>query len=100
TATTRVVPLSLSAGILPRLEVGASLPLLREEILPTRFGLSGGTLGANPDLDGNAELLALFGEEWGSLGASPLLPTDSSALGRELQRLVEARFPGEALDLP
>lgn len=99
-ATPRVVPLSLSAGVLPRLEVGVSVPLIREEILFTRFGLDGGTLGPNPDPDANAELLARFGEEWGALGSARLLPVDSSALGRELQRLVEARFPGEALALP
>ncbi len=99
-ASTRVVPLSLAAGVLPRLEVGIELPLLRDQILFTRRGLSGGTLGPNPDPAANAERFALFGDEWSSIGGSAFLPTSGSPLGVELQRLFEAGFPGEALDLP
>jgi hypothetical protein len=99
-ANVRVVPLSLAAGVLPRLEMEVSVPLLREEVLLTRFGLAGGTVGANPDTASNAELFGRIDPQWRTLGRSALLPTDSSALGRELQRLVAERLPGETLDLP
>lgn len=100
TASTRVAPLSVAAGVLPRLEVGLTLPLVYDEIQFTRLGVAGGTLGGNPDPEGNAEVFALFGEQWSALGSSPVLPVDSSALGRELLRLVAASFPGETLALP
>lgn len=99
-ANVRVVPLALAAGVFPRLEIEVSLPLLREEVLLTRYGLTGGTVGANPDRAENAELLGRIDPQWRALGESALLPTDSSALGRELQRLVAERLPGETLNLP
>lgn len=99
-ANVRTVPFAASLGVLPRLEVGLSVPLLREEVLFTRFGLSGGTVGLNPAPAENAARLAQLGDEWRSLGGSPLLPTGGSALGRELQRLLQVRAPGQSLSLP
>lgn len=99
TANTREVPLSIGLGVAPRVEVMVTVPLLREERIAQRFALSGGTVGRNPDPEANAGLLARIGEQWRDLGALPLLPTASSALGQELQRRVRAAT-GRELRLP
>lgn len=87
----------LSIGILPRLEIGASLPLGRHDRLVQRLRLEEGTVGVNPDAVGNSEILAEIG--WAPLGASPLLPTADSPLGTELRNRTEA-LTGSTLTLP
>ena len=93
------VPLRLEVGIAPRVQIGVSLPLVRGEIQVQRFGLSGATVGPNPDPAGNAALLGRVGGNGGALGASDLLPTAGSEAGEELQRRVRGAT-GEELDLP
>ena len=87
----------ISIGVLPRLEIGASLPLGRGDRLVQRLRLEDGTVGFNPDADGNRDLLAEIG--WAPLGDSPLLPTADSPMGIELQNRVQA-LTGRKLALP
>lgn len=92
-------PLRVAVGVAPRVELGAHLPLVRGERLVQGFALSGATVGINPDPSGNARVLAALGADAAALGGLRLLPTDSSRLGRELQRRVLART-GRTLSLP
>ena len=94
--STRYLPIRLSAGILPGLEIGIRVPLIRNERLPRSLDLTGPNVGVNPDPAGNAALLGDLAPE---LGGGPLLPLADSPLGLELQRRVEART-GEQLMLP
>lgn len=87
----------LSVGILPRLELGATMSIGRGDRLVHRFELEGGNLGLNPDAEGNAQLLAAIG--WEELGGLPLLPTSESPLGIELQNRV-TELAGEPMTLP
>lgn len=87
----------ISIGVLPRIEIGASLPLGRGDRLVQRLRLQDGTVGVNPDAAGNREILAQIG--WAPLGDSPLLPTAASPMGIELQNRVGA-LTGGTLDLP
>jgi hypothetical protein len=93
-------PLELSLGILPRVEIGVSVPFLRGEQMLERFTLADGTVGANPNASGNAAILGGIGAEWEDLGRSDFLPTASSELGMALQARVGALTGGGALDLP
>jgi hypothetical protein len=93
-------PLELSLGILPRVEIGVSVPLLRGEQMLERFTLADGTVGANPDVPGNAAILGGIGAQWEELGRSGFLPTASSELGMALQARVEALTGGASLALP
>lgn len=96
----RVVPLRLEVGALPRLELGVELPIHRGEVRLTRFALSGGTVGANPEPADNAEALAALGESFRALGALPILPTAGSALGMALVERLRAAAPEAELELP
>jgi hypothetical protein len=94
------MPISLSLGVLPRVELGVSVPILRGQQTLQRFVLADGTVGANPAADANAALLAGISAEWEALGSGGLLPTAESALGTELQARVRALTGGETLQLP
>lgn len=89
-ADTRWVPLELSMGVLPRVEVGLTLPVFRSELQVTRFELAGGSVGPNPAAQANAAALAAFGAEFEALGGSPLLPLKDSPLGVQLAARVAA----------
>jgi hypothetical protein len=93
-------PLELSLGILPRVEIGVSVPLLRGEQMLERFTLADGTVGANPNAAANAAVLGQIGAQWEALGRSGFLPTASSPLGQALQARVGALTGGAALELP
>jgi hypothetical protein len=93
-------PLEISLGILRRVEIGVSVPLLRGEQMLERFTLADGTVGANPDAAGNAAILRGIGAQWEELGRSGFLPTDSSTLGKALQARVGVLTGGASLDLP
>lgn len=99
TSSSRVLPLSLSVGLFSRIEIGAAIPVSRNERLLRRAGLAGGTVGLNPANETNAALLARVGGVGQELGGGLLLPIAGSALGRELQRRVLAAT-GEQLLLP
>lgn len=95
---TRYVPVRMAAGVLPRIELGASLPFVRNERLTTRFDIGGGNLGLNPDPMVNAQLLGVRAP--GSvIGGAPYLPLADSPLGIELANRVRA-LTGEELALP
>jgi len=96
---TRSAPIRLSVGIFPRVEVSIGTTPYRTERLPTRFGVSGGRLGLNPDGSGNSALLGALDPSGTALGSGSLLPIEGSALGNELQRRVLAAG-GDSLDLP
>lgn len=89
-ADTRSVPLEIALGVLPRVEIGLTLPVFRSELHVSRFDLAGGNVGANPAPDANAMALAAFGAEFEALGRSRLLPVKGSPLGDELTARVEA----------
>jgi hypothetical protein len=87
----------LAVGLFPRVEIGASIPLIRSDRTIQRLGLAGGSVGVNPSPTANQAILARIG--WGPLGASGLLPTADSPAGIELQSRVTA-LAGEPLSLP
>jgi hypothetical protein len=93
-------PLELSVGVLPRVEIGVSVPLLRGEQMLERFTITGGNVGANPNAAANAALLGRIGAQWEALGRSTFLPTDSSVIGKALQARVRGLTGGESLQLP
>lgn len=93
-------PIEISVGILPRVEVGVSVPVLRGEQMIQRFTIADGTVGANPNAEANAAVFAGIGAQWEALGRSPFLPTAGSALGTELQARVGALTDGGSLNLP
>lgn len=95
---TRVVPMGISAGILPRLELELTVPIHRSEIAVRRFAFSDGNVGANPDPAGNAAAFAQIDPDFESLGSSPLLPLAESPLGRHLSGRAEER--GIVITLP
>jgi hypothetical protein len=87
----------LTIGLLPRVEIGASVPIQRGERTVQRLALAGGSVGINPNPSTNGALLASIG--WGPLGASDLLPVADSPEGIELLSRVTA-LAGEGLILP
>ncbi|MBW3630945.1 MAG: hypothetical protein KY464_16840 [Gemmatimonadetes bacterium] len=93
------VPLRLDVGVLPRVQIGVSLPIQRGDLLVQRVGVSGASVGENPNATANAALLGRLGANGAQLGASALLPTSESPAGRELQRRVLAAT-GSSLQLP
>ena len=97
--TTREIPIRLAIGLVPRTELTFRLAIARDEVLVQRFWLEGGTLGRNPDPQGNAELLAGIHPDWGELFAGLLLPVSESELGMQLRAHVMA-LTGEELLLP
>jgi hypothetical protein len=99
-ANRRAVVASLALGVLPRLQLGVRLPILQEERLVQRLGLTGGTVAPNPSPDANAARLAAVDARWRELGGAAFLPTSGSALGRELQQRVRALTGGDSLQLP
>lgn len=96
------LPLSLGLTVLPRISVGAALPLYRgSRTRIAGLGLDGGTLGLNPDTVWNRVRFARAGAEYAALGAGRLLPTRGSVLGRELQARFRRRFgAADTLRLP
>jgi hypothetical protein len=97
--STRIVPVELSIGILPRVEFAVSVSALRDERLTRRFALSPGVLGLNPDTARNVALLRAVGEPYAAIGTAPFLPLADSRAGRELSNRVE-RVTGSDLALP
>jgi hypothetical protein len=97
-ADARVVPMVLAVGLLPRVELGVSLPFQRSELLVSRFAFFGATVAPNPDPEANAAAFAAVGPEFEALGRSLFLPRSKTALGVELIRRVEAA--GGRLVLP
>ncbi len=96
---TRVGSARLGLGILPRVEVGAGASIYRTEMLPLMLGLTGGTLGLNPDRNANAALLAGIDSLGQTVGGATVLPLEGSPLGSQLQDLVFAAA-GDSLVLP
>lgn len=80
----RRVPLTLAVGVLPRVEIGVSLPVHRAEVQVSRFLLADALLGANPDADANAAAFAALGPQFEALGRARFLPLAGSPLGIEL----------------
>lgn len=98
-STTRYLPFRLAVGVLPRVELGARLPVYRMERLFRRFDVFDGNLGLNPDPTANLELLAGLTPSSGALAQSALLPVAGTPLADELQKRVLA-LTGEELSLP
>lgn len=96
---TRVGSARLGLGVLPRVEIGAGASIYRTEMLPLMLGLTGGTLGLNPDRNGNATLLAGLDDSGQAVGGAAVLPLEGSSLGSQLQDLVFAAA-GDSLALP
>lgn len=90
-------PLQLAIGLIPRLEIGASILLNRGERFLQRLDLAGGSVGIDPDPTSNLAILGSIG--WEELGSLGLLPTAGSAAGIELQSRVTA-LAGNELTLP
>lgn len=97
--TTRTLPLRVSVGVLPRIQVGVGLGIAHYERLTRRMDFSAGTLGVNPDPDGNRALFGGTHPNFTALGGVALLPLEDSPIGRELQARVFAAT-GEELALP
>jgi hypothetical protein len=97
--STRTVPITLSMGILSRLELGLRLPVHRAERLRRRLDLAGGNVGLNPDTAANLALLQPLGADAAALGRLPVLPLADSPIGAALQAAV-LRQTGGTLALP
>ncbi|HET8655526.1 MAG TPA: hypothetical protein VFL93_08445 [Longimicrobiaceae bacterium] len=93
------VPMGFSLGILPHVQIGARTEFVKGGRLVERLGFPEATVGANPDAAGNSAKLEKLGAQWADLGASTLLPTDSSTLGQALQRIAVAHGT-DSLALP
>lgn len=95
----RVVPITFGVGLLPGVELSATIPVYRSERLIRRVTLEGANVGINPyttELRAQLEEIAPGGA---AIGSSVLVPTAGSPLGRELQERVIA-LTGRALALP
>jgi hypothetical protein len=99
TRDARWIPFGLAVGVLPRVEIGVSMSIHRSELRVRRFDLAAGTVGINPDPDGNAQAFAAAGAEFEELGRSGLLPIAGTPLGDSLVSRVEANGGG-TLALP
>lgn len=100
TAEATRAPVSLSAGVLPRLSVEVIVPFVLLGRSVNAFGLADGTVGTNPNAAFNGALLGRVGSGHSALGGLELLPVSGSALGVELQRRVGAATGGDTLLLP
>jgi hypothetical protein len=89
-ADIRTVPVTLAFGATDWLTVSVTVPVERRGTAVQTRHLAGGTLGLNPDVEGNTALLEQIGEGYGALGASPLFPTRDSPLGMALQQRVQS----------
>lgn len=87
-AADRVVPVALEVGVLPRVSAGGSITFTRHELSALELGISGGTVGINPDPVYNDSLLTLVGDGFGALGRSPILPLAGSPAGDALREQV------------
>jgi hypothetical protein len=97
TANTRSLPLELTVGVLPKVQVSARLSVFRAERATRRIGLDGANVGINPDMAANTALLEdLPGSQ---LGRQPLLPLQGTPLGVALQARVRG-LTGDTLLLP
>ncbi len=93
-------PLSLAVGLVPRLEVEVTVPLVRGETSFDRYLLTGGNVGFNAEAEYNAALLSEFSTNGGFLGGRILLPTEGSMAGEDLQARVVSLTGGDSLRLP
>lgn len=100
TAEMTRAPLSLSAGVLPRVSVEVVVPFVQLGRAVSAFALADGTVGTNPDVAFNRTLLGRVGAGFTELGELGFLPVAGSALGVELQRRVAAAANGDTLRLP
>ena len=95
----RVLPIGLSIGVIPRLEIGGTVEIFRDERIATRLDLAAGNLGINPNPAGNAAVLAAIDPSGELLGGFAVLPLAGSPLGQELQQRVST-LTGATLQLP
>jgi hypothetical protein len=93
----RTAPIELSVGVLPRVQLTARVPLVREMSHPHEGRFAGGTLGTNPAPAQNRQVLEAFG--FGDLGGGAVLPLAGSPAGEALAARVAAAGGGE-LQLP
>lgn len=95
----RYLPIRVGLGLLPRIEVGVSLPVVRTQRLVRRLDITGGNLGLNPDVAENSGALSGLGEAGVRMGGATLLPVAGSAAGELLQARALAAT-GQTLELP
>lgn len=86
----RTVPISLRAGVLPRLTMGVTVPIERRGTSSLGRRIVGGGLGRNTAGDSLAALLAIVDSALVPLAASPYLPLADSPAGRALQEQFRA----------
>jgi hypothetical protein len=91
----RTVPLELSAGVLPRVQISARVPLVREMQHRHAPRFEGANLGANPDPAHNRQVLEALG--FGDLGGSAVLPLAGSPVGDALATRVTAATGAELI---
>jgi hypothetical protein len=98
----RDVPITVAAGLTSRLTLEAMLPLVKRETEVRAIYLENGTIGVNPNVERNRTILARFGDEFGTLGASPFLPVEGTPAAEALLERIRARDPGgaDSLSLP
>ncbi len=92
----RDVPLTVAAGLTPRITVEATLPVVRRETEVRAIFLEDGTIGVNPNAERNRGILASIDEQFGELGASPFLPVEGTPAAEALRERVRARRAGAA----
>lgn len=86
----RTVPISMRAGVLPRLTLGVTVPIERRGTSSLGRRIVGGGLGRNTAADSLAALLAVVDSALVPLARSAYLPLADSPAGRALQEQFRA----------
>lgn len=100
TGDERIVPFTFRYGLTSRLTLSLMVPIERRGTSAAGPYLAGGTLGVNPDRDGNADVLAGVDPRFEALGGGLLLPVAGTAAAVELQERLRAISAPDTLSLP
>jgi hypothetical protein len=96
----RSVPFEVDVGVLPRISIGARVPLVQHWLDVTGFEIADGNVGWNPNPAQNLAILTAVDTAFAALGGGAFLPTQGSAAGIALLERVRAATGGQELQLP
>ncbi|HEX8454283.1 MAG TPA: hypothetical protein VF647_19525 [Longimicrobium sp.] len=99
---TRDVPITAALGLTSRLTVEATLPVTRRQTSVRGIFLEDGTIGLNPNVELNGQLLSRVDTSFRALGRSPFLPVQGTDAATALRQRLNARSAGagDSLALP
>ncbi|HEV2130869.1 MAG TPA: hypothetical protein VGR27_07195, partial [Longimicrobiaceae bacterium] len=100
-ADTRSVPIRVEVGVLRRVSISATVPVVRARVDLMRLSLTEGSMGPNPDVQFNRDVLSRVDPQLVGLGEADLLPISGSVVGEALQQRIRALSGGaDSLRLP